>query len=143
MRTIEQFYLDLDFFRHANYTQKLDFMRKNWGNVLYDMVIFYTDNHSVNISVDSNKKYTFTFNIANIMFDEIEKYMPKYSELIENGYIDELKKFDKNLEEISYSPIENIQKSTEQIKETEISQDVNNIVSEYINLYKNISINKK
>ena len=139
MNDIERFYRDLDFFRRATYTKKIEFMKKFWGNIQSDTVIHYTKNHTVSITIDSGNKYIFDFNINEIKFDEVEKYLPQHAKIIASGAVDELKGYDKHLADVSYAEIaEDV--STNQTEELENLPEVKDVMPEYTNIYNNINI---
>lgn len=143
-KSIESFYQILNFFKTANYLQKVEFMQKNWGNVKYDMLIEFDKTHNIQITIDANKKYHFNFSSNKIEFDEVEKYLPQYAQLILDGKQNDLQEFDANLSSIELNEKDTTSTTNSNnscLPEESPAKDIE-IKNDLLNIYNGIAINK-
>ena len=141
-KTKESFFEILLFFKNANYNQKVDFMKKHWGNVVASTTITYPDGCSITIRFDENNKYYFDFECSNLPFVEFEKFLPQYAEALTMLGTDGVVKEFSELKELALNEIkdEDIQ---EQAVDSDIELSQSSLDSAYLNIYNGVNFVNK
>ena len=144
----EEFFRIFNFYRKANYSQKLAFMKSTWGNIVTETTFHYENKCSITIGFDDLGKYFFDFNCSEIDIAEMKQKLPEYTDALLNLDEEDLK----NL----YPEIVDIQvvgKDSMSLKEN-VLDDINDdvlglstgddikISSDFINIYNGINFNK-
>ena len=141
-RTQEEFFKILNFYRVANYHQKVAFMRKVWGDILVQTIIPYGEKCSITIGFDDDNKYYFDFDCKNLDINDLDVNLKEYAIDLCTLSEDELLS--------KYPEIREIIKEDEPVVDTRnnelpLSDDIpiESIDYKYLNLYNGISITKK
>ena len=145
-RTKKDFFETLIYFSKASYTQKIEYMKENWGNIASEMTVSYDGGCNITIRIDSLKKYHFDFECKEINLEEFAANLPDYAEfLFENGE-DCLKESFPEIQEFYVRPIEDLD-TTQIVEEAPedmlVAQEQKIEDFSYINFYNGIKINKK
>lgn len=137
-RSKAEFLKVFKFFSKATYYQKIEYMKKNWGNVTSGMTINYADGCSVTVRINELNKYCFDFECKDLLLDNFVKDFPEYANaFIEGGEEGILSKYP----EVQSFTVQEKDDLTDAVEEKELTvKELND--AEYINLYRGIKINK-
>ena len=143
-KTKESFFEALLFFKQANYTQKVDFMKKHWGNIVTTTTINYPDNCSITIRFDEKNKYHFDFQCSEISFIEFEKFLPQYAEVLISSSIDGAMREFEELKDLTLKEMEDENEDAIPVDDNEqIISAEDALDNTYLNVYNGINIIKK
>ncbi len=137
----EEFFKLMLFFKNANYKQKLDVMKKCWGNIITTTTINYAEGNSVTIGFDSDNKYYFDFNCHEWDIDTLAKIFPECIEAILNKDIDAIKVDYPEIHNLSYIPTDD--ETVEQTETKTIKEETVDVTYKYLNVYNNINISAR
>ncbi len=100
-------------FMTYSYEQKVEAMKKYWGEIAEKKTVYYGNKCKVTIYLDSNKHYHFDFDVSNLDFKYIQEVLPEIATNISNQVAEQAqekqksKKLEQENSQVTMSDLDN------------------------------------